>query len=96
MYERVDIIFVVSRPMVGVLLYVVQVLDHMAEDTRLTIVIAGVIVIIIMTKSIDDKDLQNEINKTRPGSKGLSDCEVGSRRLDLGFHTSRVRYSSHK
>ena len=32
----------------------------------------------------------------RPGSKGLSDCEVGSRWLDLGFHTSRVRYSSHK
>ena len=65
MYERVDIIFVVSRPMVGVVLYVVQVLDHMAEDTRLTIVIeaAGVIVIIIMTKSTDDKDLQNEINK---------------------------------
>ena len=95
MYERVDIIFVVSRPMVGVLLDVVQVLDHMAEDTRLTIVIeaAGVIVIIIMMKSIDDKDLQNE---KRPGSKGLSDCEVGSRRLDLGFHTSQVRYSSHK
>ena len=84
--------------MVGVLLDVVQVLDHMAEDTRLTSVMeaVGVIVIIIMTKSIDDKDLQNEINKKRPGSKGLSDCEVGSRRLDLGFHTSRVRYSSHK
>lgn len=98
MYERVDIIFVVSRPMVGVVLYVVQVLYHMAEDTRLTIVIeaAGVIVIIIMMKSIDEKDLQNEINKKRPGSKGLSDCEVGGRRLDLGFHTSRVRYPSHK
>ena len=74
MYERVDIIFVVSRPMVGVLLYVVQVLDHMAEDTRLTIVIeaAGVIVIIIMMKSIDEKDLQNEINKKNETISGES------------------------
>ena len=67
MYERVDIIFVVSRPMVGVLLYVVQVLDHMAEDTRLTIVIeaAGVIVIIIMmtlmTKTFKMKQTKKDL-----------------------------------
>ena len=32
MYERADIIFVVARPMVGMSLYVLQVLYHMAEN----------------------------------------------------------------
>ena len=40
MYERADIIFVVARPMVGVSLYVVQVLYHVAENYVVVLVVA--------------------------------------------------------
>ena len=85
-YERADIIFVVARPMVGVSLYVVQVLYHVAENYVVVLVVAkhvngGIVTWRPVTEQQQYGRLANWAELSLPlGSLSESQMRLGTRR----------------